>query len=544
MTALATVEQVLRAAESPQAARRAALAAMWRLGDLSYRYSTLQERVRAMVFGSGPRRCGWLASRRAGKSRSACGIAMEVALAYPGVYIPYAAPTATQVRTFIDPHLRRIASEAPDDLAPEHIDGRWVTPPLQWLDAEGRPVRSRVQGGVHVERFRGRAHEERLRQSTINPRGCEDQRKADALRGPGTVLALCDEARDIPILDYVLTDVLGPMLWEARSVWGDEAQPHLLITTTAPRRPDHPFVPVWEGLVASGAYVHSTIYDADHLTAEDIEEAKREAGGEDTLAWRREALAMIERDPRLAVFPEFDVERHLGEPERPARFLPCVIGDGGFVDLAVYLFGYYDFLSARYVVEDELAFRRTRSDEQDRAIAARERELWGDVAVERRRVDSPPQVRADMNRPEWGRPWASGPDSPEPPHWLAVSKPRRRNAGSMESGVNRVRKLLSEGRIVIHPRCRTLIEHARGARWDLQRNEFVRVRDEDGEPVHHYDGAAALVYFCRDANAHDNPHPAPHEGYGLPTHMVREHLIGDSRDDKIRGLFGRKGARR
>lgn len=538
-----TAEELV-ATVGPAEARRAAFGAYWRRGDLSYRFSDLQVRVRNMVHGDGPRRCGWLASRRAGKSRSACGIAMEAALAYPGVYIPYAAPTATQVRTFIDPHLRRIAAEAPDDLAPDHADGKWVTPPLQWLDAHGDPVRSKAAGGVYLERYRGTKREEVLRQSVINARGCEDTRKADALRGPGTVLAICDEARDIPILDYVLTDVLGPMLWEARSVWGDTAKPRLIITTTAPRQPDHPFVDVWEGLKSSGAYVHSTIYDADHLTAEDVAEARREAGGEDTLAWRREALAMIERDPRLAVFPEFSVERHLAELERPSHFLPAVIGDGGFVDLAGYLFGYYDFERAAYVIEDELVFRRTRSDEQDRNIAAREVERWGRVDVERRRVDAPPQVRADMNRPEWGREWSADEDV-QPPHWLGVTKPRRRNQGSMEAGVNRVRKLLNEGRIFIHPRCQTLISHALGARWDQSRSSFVRVKDEDGEPLHHYDLAAALVYFVRDVNDYDNPIPELPNGVGLPTHLIRKHLLkGSKKDDAVRGLFGRKESRR
>lgn len=540
----ATAEDVIAAAGSPQEARRAALGLMWSIGDLSYRYSALQSRVRAMVLGPGPRRVGWLASRRAGKSRTACGIATEVAYAHPGVYIPYAAPSAVQVRTFIDPHLRGIAAEAPDALAMDHVDGRWVTPPLQWLDAEGRPVKSVAAGGVHVERYKGGRHDEALRRSTINPRGCEDQRKADALRGPGTLLAICDEARDIPILDYVLTDVLGPMLWEARSVWGEEAHPHLLITTTAPRRPDHAFVDVWEGLRARDAGLHSTIYDADHLTEADIDEARREAGGEDTLAWRREALALIERDPRLAVFPEFDRARHVAEVPRPSHFLPCVIGDGGFIDQAFYGFGFYDFEHARYVVEDELVFRRERSDAQDRAIAKRETELWPGVEVERRRVDSPPQVRADMNRAEWGREWSTEADGPQPPHWLSVSKPRSRRAGSMESGVNRVRKLLAEGRLVIHPRCTTLIAHAEGARWNTQRDSFVRVVDDDGEPLHHYDGAASLVYFTRDCNAHDNPIPQVPAGVGLPTHLIRKHLLRKTEDDKIRGLFGRKAGGR
>jgi hypothetical protein len=508
---------------------------LWRAGDLSYRLSAVQLRVRDALNTPGARRVGWLASRRIGKSRTASTVSAEKAYHYPGLYIPYAAPTGEQVETFIDPHFTRIANEAPPDLSLDHVGGVWITPPLQWHDAAGNPVRTRDAGGTELARFRGTKHEEDLRRSSIKPRGCDEQKKADRLRGPGTLFAVVDEARDIDILDYVLTDVLGPMMWEAKKVWGAMAVAKLFVCTTAPRRPDHPFVKVWELLKAIGAAIHSTIYDADHLTAEDIEAAALEAGGKDTLAWRREAEARIEKDPARAVFPEFSQSVHVRELERPAHYFPAAIGDGGFIDLALFLFGYYHFEKAAYVIERELVFQRTRSDAMDEAIGRLERELWPGVTVERRRVDASPQTRADMNRAEWGHEWKREQGDPEPPHWLPVRKPIVRGSTSMEAGVNRARVLLKQAdKVYIHPRCERLIDHLDSARWNLARTEFERVKDEQGEPVHHYDGAAAFAYFLRDVST---ANPVPDRVPSAFELSFRKPRLKKSEDEKLRSLF-------
>lgn len=540
----ATAEDVIAAAGSPQEARRAAFGVMWRLGDLSYHLSEIQKRARALVYEHPGRRVVLETNRRFGKSRTCTTVAGETAQRFPGIRIPYFAPTGDQCETFVHPHMLTLSEHAPPDIAPELVGGDWRFPPLQWHNEAGNPVPTYLHGGAEVSRFRGPKVAEQLRMSTVATVGCETRRSANHGRGTGTVLVIIDECRDIEIIEYVLRQVAGPMLWEARSRWHDLVRACLLIASTTADNLEHAFNGIADAAQETGAYLHATVYDCDHLSDQDIADAIEEAGGEDTVAWQIEGLARRTRDPRIAVFPEFDRARHVAAVERPSHFLPCVIGDGGFIDQAFYGFGFYDFEHARYVVEDELVFRRERSDAQDRAIAAREAELWPGVDVERRRVDSPPQVRADMNRAEWGREWGTEADGPQPPHWLSVSKPRSRRAGSMESGVNRVRKLLAEGRLVIHPRCTTLIAHAEGARWNTQRDSFVRVVDDDGEPLHHYDGAASLVYFARDCNAHDNPIPQVPAGVGLPTHIIRKHLLRKTEDDKIRGLFGRKAGGR
>lgn len=527
-----------RATYGDEAVRIAARHACWRAGDLSFFASEVQLRARALVYEHASRRVVWETNRRFGKSRNCVLLGGEHSLAFPGIRIPYAAPTAEQVRAFVHPPMLELTSGAPDDLAPDLVHGEWVFPPLQWYDAAGNPVRTKLHGGVELARYSGKKADELLRMSRVVPEGCENHKYADALRGTGTVFAVIDEARDIPILRYVLLSVIGPMLWEARSRWHNDVSATMLVASTPADEPDHPFVEVADAAEAKGAYFHATVYDCDHLDERAIAEAIEEAGGEHTVQWQVEGLAKRARDPKRLAFPEFDRERDVREHPRPAHFVPCVIGDGGFVDHALYAFGYFDFREAIIVIEDELVFQRTRSDVTDAAIAAKERELWGDREVGRRRVDAPPQVRADMNREEWGDPAEWADDDREPPHWQPVTKPRsEKSMGSMQSGVNRARVLLKGARVAVHPRCRTLITHVDAARWNKARDAFERVTDEKKDPVHHYDGAAAFVYFIRDVDAATNPYPAA-ELRGVDQ-TFRAHRVAKTEDDRLRGLFRR-----
>lgn len=527
-----TLEEARARGYSEEAIAIAGAHACWRAGTLEYRFSDVQLRMRSLVYEHAARRIVWLTCRRLGKSRSACGISTEKSLAYPGVRIPYAASTGEQVRDFVDPHMVRIANEAPPDLAPEQLNGEWVFPPLQWFDAAGNPVRTKDEGGTQVVRYKGNAFEERLRMSRIVPKGCEDTRKADRLRGPGTIFIVIDEARDIDILEYVLSEVFAPMLWEARSVWGPLVRPKMLIPSTAPRTPDHPHNAVIDRAIEAGAYAEATVYDCDHLDAQDIKEAIEEAGGEDTVAFQREGLAKRVRDTNILVLPEFD-DSCIGEHARPEHFLPGVIGDGGFIDMAVMAFGYFDFEQAMFIIEDEIAVRRTDSATLDALIAAKERELWSGLEVHTRKVDAPPQTRADMGRAEWQREKADGEESTS---WTSVRK------DEMEAGANAMRVLCKRGKVRVHPRCKTIVAHCTGARWNTARTEFVRVKDPvTKEPLHHYDGAAAAIYFVRDIDRLTNPFPAPAE-HVLDRMRKKKREEASESHSVIRGMF-RRGQR-
>lgn len=515
------------------AVRVGARHAYWRRGDLSYHCSDIQLQARALVM-KGIRRVAWETCRRFGKSRTGVVIAGEWCLAFPGVRIPYAAPSGDACKTFVHPHMLELASHAPDDMAPELVGGEQVFPPLQWYDAAGNPVRTRLDGGTELARFRGPKAEELLRMSVVAPKGCEDMRKANRLRGTGTVGGIIDEARDIPVLHHVLSKVMGPMLWEARSRFHEDVEPVLLVVSTPADEVEHPFPEVCDAAEAKGAYLRATVYDCDHLSERDIAEAIEDAGGEHTVAWQVEGLARRMRDPERSVLPEF-TDGLVGEQERPRWFLPCIVGDLGFTDMSVLAFGYYDFEADRYVIEDEVAGQRMVSDVLDASIAGTTARLWPGMQVHRRRLDATPREREDLSRAEWQE-QGGGSDAT----WVPVSGDGGVHKGRMRALANRARIICKRGQLLVHPRCETIIAHAKHARWDRARKSFLRVVDEGGQPLHHYDGAAALLYFLRDCDATTNPVPALPPGVTDETHHIPPHLRQDQKKEQLRRLLGGK----
>lgn len=395
--------------------------------------------------------------------------------------IPYAAETQKQVSEFVRPHFQRLRDLAPPELCPEEDRGTWVFPD----------------------------------ESRIVVSGCEDRKKADRLRGPKAHAAAIDEAGFIDIADYVMRSVIG---WQLATTGGP-----LIVTSTPPEQSDHVFVDLWADAEARGAAFRSTTPEAPHMSEPLLDAAIERSGGEASLHWRREGLALILRDERQAVLPEWSDDA-VREPERPDHYLPIVVGDQGYVDLFVVVFGYYDFVNDLDVIEDEVVLQHTDSVTVDRAVRERELALWGERDDVSHYVDAPVQVRADMSRArhqsigevEKVRPtkWdvIANDELPEQPtalFWQPVRKDH------LHAGVNETRTRLASGRIAVHSRCITVRAHAEYARWNRGRTEFDRPQSRE----HHYDGAAALVYFVRMLDRASNPLPRVPE---RPLHVKRD----------------------
>lgn len=465
--------------------RRAARWALWRAGDLRYLLHAGQLDALSAFFASDQRRFVLCTGRRWGKSRFMVTVADMFAVHRalwragqeppswcPGWWrtlvmrtkkparVVYAAPTAGMVAEFIEPHMRLLASHAPPELRPEQSQGEWVFP--------------------EVDR--------------VVVRGCEDRKKADRLRGAEADLGIADEGGFIPILDYVVRSVLGPQLWETRG--------RMLLPSTPPESPDHPFVDLLSEAEAKGAAFRARTADAPHITPAMLADAIEDAGGEDSVAWQREGEAQIIIDPSHVVVPEWgEAEPHIvAEHQRPPYFVPCVIGDLGYEDLTVIAFGYHDFAADLDVIERELVLRRSTSAEIDARCREIERELWGTVPVGRRRIDATPITRADMAR--------LGEDG-EGETWTGVRKDDR------TASVNALRIRVKRHRLRVHPSCTTIIAHARYGRWNRRRTDLER--PDSGE--HHYDGLDALRYFVRDLDRSTNPYPAL-EGVSTATHHI------------------------
>jgi hypothetical protein len=468
----------------------------WRMGDLSHALNGSQRELRAMYYSRRSRRYVAKIARRWGKTRTCSVLAFESALRGPNRRVLYAAQTQSAVREFVAPHFQALADDAPPDERPELVG--------------------------HEMRFHNG--------SRIVLQGCEDQLKADRLRGPAAHDAFIDEGGYIPILFYVVTSVIRPQLSTTRG--------SMLIASSPPESPDHPFEDFAIEAEAKGAFMRRDVYDAPHVPDDEIAEWCEDVGGPDSIAWKREGLALSVTDPRRAVVPEFSELESLivGEWPRPAYFHAFVVGDLGYVDLTVLAFAFFDFEHSMLVIEDEAALRRPTSDIVQAEATKRAHALWGEQRPLVRKLDGPRMTIADVARLETA-PLAEGAEEPE--RWGAVFN------GELSQGVNALRVLVKRGRLRVHPRCRTIIAHLRSARWNAARTSFERVMTDEGQ--HHYDGAAAVVYLAREARAKEHLNPAPRlppgiypgTGWNIP-----RHLLTDPRAENLRQAFKPKRERR
>lgn len=434
--------------------------ALWRAGDLSWllhngnadpakgqraaaeRYEDARARgVRRFVANIG---------RRWGKSFWACKTACETALAGPRRRIPYAAATFVSLQQFIIPIMRTIVDTAPPDVRPEVVG--------------------------HEVRFRN--------ESVIVMQGCEDEAKADRLRGPAAHLAIVDEAGFIAVLEYVVRSVL---LFQLATTDG-----MMLVLSSPPKSPAHPFSAMAAEAQTRGAYMHATIHDTPHVDPHVMATLITESGGVDSTTWKREALAQFVVDEERAIVPEFaSVERDVvREVERPAHFDTYIVGDQGYVDLTVILFAYWHFELACIVVEDEVVEERATSDVLQQRTAEKARALWGAKAVHKRAIDAPAITRADMTRLQ------SADDPTREDIWGGVRKADR------ATNVNRLRLDIGDRRMLIHPRCKVLIAHMRNGIWNQRRSDFDR-----SEGLGHFDAVAAAMYLSGAVDRNRNPYP-------------------------------------
>jgi hypothetical protein len=453
---------------------------LWRLGDVgSWQLHDTQLRMRKDIAAHDGIVFVVNCARRLGKSRLACTLAVEQCLQKAGSQVRYAAPTAKDVRKIVAPHMRDILATCPEGLRPSYNSQDHV-----WTFPNGSQIHV---AGVNNEH-------------------------ADDLRGVASDLCLVDEAGFVDDLEYLVQSVLMPQTMTTRG--------RIVLLSTPPVTPAHPFVAYCGKAELEGAYSRYTIHDAPHIDARTIDVYCAEAGGADSTAWRREYLAEFVTDTSLAVLPEFGrVESDIAkEHARPSSFVPLIVADVGYHDLTFVLFGYHDFRNALDVIEAEYVTNKSTARVIMEAVEQKAADLWGERARQARRyADAPPIVIAEM------------------PGWQGITKTQ--TDGNWKAAViNDVRTRLSDKSIRINPACEKLRAHCRYAVW----KEPGRMLDRmDG--FGHFDGVDALAYFTRLVDRHTNPQPRLPEGVRHSTHFIPEHMLVDDERESLRRLA--RGAR-
>lgn len=399
--------------------------------------------------------------------------------------ILYAATTASAVDQFIHPAMQFFRDEAlrvAPELAPEYNRGKWVFPD----------------------------------ETYILPRGCEDRAKAARLRGPYADMAVIDEAGHIAILEYVMRSIIGPQLLTTGG--------RLLMPSSPPDTPAHPFCTIADEARARGVYYRRTCWDAPHQTDEAIVRYRDEiCGGPASADWRREGLAERLPDPTLVVVPEFDEARATAEVVRPSHFDSYTVVDTGFDNMTWVLFAYFHFPLAKIVVEADMFFQHESSATIIPAIKQRELELW--APAELPAIDADAEDRwARMNskeQEEFGRKGARDAAlraSKWRPSFRYVDASKFLKADlaithgfsasplqkdEIRAQVNAFRSSIQMAEVLFHPRCGATLAQCKNAVWkNAARKEFA-----DSGTFGHFDGLAAAIYLGRHVDRQRNPFP-------------------------------------
>lgn len=386
-------------------------------------------------------------SRRIGKTYFLCTVSVVYALKRPNSQIKYAAMTQKNVKNMIIPIMKQLFSKLP----PKYR-GEWNS-----------------QDGAY--KFRNG--------SIIQVAGINNQR-ADDLRGTSADLAIVDEAAFADDLDYAIDSVLMPQLISTGG--------KLLLASSSPLTPAHPFAELIHEARSGGYYVSYTIEDSDY-PKNVIEQFIEESGGRQSTAVRREYFNELIVDEVMSIVPEWN-KKYIQEPtvDKFDKYYHRYESlDFGVRDKTALLLAKYNFTTAQLIVENEWTCNGTEATTKNIAAAVKKLETeLGYTAVYCRVADNnEPIVINDLNI-DYGIYFAPT------------------NKDSLAAMVNKVRLWVQSGRLVVHPRCKELIQCLEFAVYqDEKRDKFGR-----SKALGHYDLLASLVYLVRAIDEHTNPLPA------------------------------------
>lgn len=441
--------------------KKEAIKQLWEAGCLYWKLDSNQESIYKFLEDNESKICIVSCSRRNGKSFMLVLMAFEYCLRNPGTIVKFIQPEVKMIKRDIRPLIREITKDCPSALKPEF----------------------RVHDNIY--HF---------------PNGSElqlagsDNGNAESLRGGSAHLCIVDEAGFCSDLKYLVQSILLPTTTTTNG--------RIILSSTPPRTPDHEFVKFVEEAELKGNLITRTVYDNPRLSKEQIEEIMNTyPGGASDVQFRREYLCEFITSTEDAVVPEFtgELREHIvKESERPVFYDSYVSADIGFKDLTVVLFAYLDFLKGVLVVEDEIVVngKKMTTDYLALEIKKKEAELWRDPVT--KEVRSPLVRVCDNNLILI--------NDLQQIHGITFIPTAKDNA---DAALNNMRMLLSQGKIIISPKCKTLISHLKSAVWNKARTSFDRSPDQG-----HYDAVDALKYLVRNVRFTKNPYPSDYAFFG------------------------------
>ena len=314
------------------------------------------------------------------------------------------------------------------------------------------------------------------------------------LRGQKSQLVLIDEAGFCNDLD----DVYGGALFPTTTHTGGK----IVMASSIPEQLDHPFFNFIERAQFNGRLTEKTIDDNPLLTKEQVDGIAASMGGRDSLRFRREFMNEIIKDSNTSVIPEYtaELDKEIAiEWKRPPFYDYYVSMDIGGKDLTVILFGYFDFVKNKLIIEDEIKFDfqipGNNLELLTKQILDKEKELLYNEDINEQRI--PYKRVSDIN------PIAIGEILKYSHGKLSFFNAKK---DDKDSAINDLRVRLGGKQIIINPKCVTARLHLKNVRWNSPTNKEKFARSPD---MGHYDAVEALKYMVRSIQFTKNPYP-PH----------------------------------
>jgi hypothetical protein len=390
-------------------------------------------------------------SRQMGKTFSLVTIAVEKCLKSPNATVIYISPRLNQGKKIIRATLLEILKTCPQDMQPEY-----KTQESCYLFPNGA----------------------RLELGGFNAGEIESQ------RGGKAVLVIVDECGFMDELKYGLRSVLYPKL--------NTTKGKMLLCSTLPKSAEHEYWELVKKAEFDGTLIKKDIFSCPRYTRTDVDGFAEEVGGYDSVDFKREYLNIMITDQESAVVPEATEEKMkliIGEQPRPAFFDCYVAMDIGFKDFTAIIFGYYDFLQNKVVIEDEYVVKGNKVTTRSlhAGISEKESELW---------LAKPYLRYADNNNLILLN------ELSQEPYNLVFIPTAKDNK---EAAISKLRLLVQNESILISPKCKYLIDHLKYATWNTKRTGFDRDTQHG-----HFDTLDALIYFVRNVQYNKNPYPSGH----------------------------------
>ncbi len=421
----------------------------WSQGRLKYKLKPAQKQIYDDIQASNELIYVVNCSRRLGKTYVMGVIAIEAAIRHINFQVHFGAPYQNALRDFLLPIFRQILEDCPEEIRPtwKQLESKWVFPNGSYIKLCGA-----------------------------------NNGQFDNLRGNKSDLFILDEAAQIDKVDDVIHGVAMPQLLSSKN-----PNKKIILPSTPPTTPDHPFKRYAADAKAVGAYSHFTIYDAGYSEEEINKIAAKISGGKESTYFRREYMAEFVVEEELQIIPEWkQTTENVKEVAKDDyfQFYHLVEGlDIGYRDFTAFILGYHDFQKAQLVIEYEYALKE--NDFTTEVLAKKIKELESEyTTVNKTRIrrisdNNNLNLVADLARL----------------HKLPFA-PITKNAGSGENRkgkewmVSQARKWVNDGKLIIHPRCKMLIASLEFGIWKDGHSEFAR-----SEELGHYDFIDALVYL-------------------------------------------------